>query len=73
MAIGAYPDDIELNVGGSLLKYRDRGYEIVYIMSTNNMPGTWSVLRPEGRMENRTPPCTATQNGSGGGSQFFRD
>ena len=51
MAIGAHADDIELNVGGTLCKYKDLGYEIVYVMSTNNMSGNWSKLRPDGTKE----------------------
>lgn len=39
MAVGAHADDIEMNVGGTLLKYHDRGYRIIYVMSTNNMSG----------------------------------
>lgn len=49
MAVGAHADDHELNVGGSLAKYFHRGYEIVYVMSTNNMSGTWSRLEADGR------------------------
>ena len=51
MAIGAHADDIELNVGGTLCKYKDLGYEVVYVMSTNNMSGNWSKLRPDGTKE----------------------
>lgn len=39
MAIGAHADDVELYFGGTLLKYMERGYEMIYIMSTNNMSG----------------------------------
>lgn len=56
MAIGAHADDIELNVGGSLCKYRELGYEVIYIMSTNNMSGCWKTLLPDGRKEVRKPP-----------------
>ncbi|MHC4870949.1 MAG: PIG-L deacetylase family protein [Planctomycetota bacterium] len=44
MAIGAHADDIEAMFGGTLLKYKDQGYEIVYVMTTNNMSGGNSVL-----------------------------
>ena len=47
MAIGAHADNIELNVGGTLAKYREMGYDVVYVMSTNNMSGGWSKLRPD--------------------------
>lgn len=53
MAIGAHADDIELSVGGSLLKYRDAGYEVVYVMSTNNMSGGQSTLKPDGTLDTR--------------------
>lgn len=56
MAVGAHADDIELNVGGTLIKYRNCGYEIVYVMSTNNMSGAWSTLLPNGRKESRILP-----------------
>ena len=48
MAVGAHADDVELNVGGSLLKYRDRDYQVVYVQSTNNMAGVWSRKQPDG-------------------------
>jgi LmbE family N-acetylglucosaminyl deacetylase len=48
LAVGAHADDIELNVGGTLLKYRDRGWEVVYVMATNNMAGGWSEVQDDG-------------------------
>ena len=39
MAIGAHADDIEFNAGGTICKYQDRSYELVYVLSTNNMAG----------------------------------
>jgi LmbE family N-acetylglucosaminyl deacetylase len=48
MVVGAHADDIELQAGGTLLKYRDAGYEVVYVMSTNNMSGTVSELLKDG-------------------------
>lgn len=56
MAVGAHADDIELNTGGTLAKYYDRGYGIVYIMATNNMSGEWSQTDRDGRIVKRTPP-----------------
>ena len=56
MAVGAHADDIELNVGGTLAKYHDCGYRIVYVMSTNNMSGGWSRLNADGTVATRTPP-----------------
>ncbi|MCK9266779.1 PIG-L family deacetylase [bacterium] len=55
MAIGAHADDIELNVGGTLLKYKDKGYRIVYVMATNNMSGGWSKIQPDGSVRVDTP------------------
>jgi len=56
MAVGAHADDIELDVGGTLAKYYDQGYEIVYVMSTNNFSGGWSSLDPDGNKVTRKPP-----------------
>jgi len=51
MAVGAHADDIELNVGGTLLKYRDKGYGVVYVMATNNMSGGWSKIQLDGSVK----------------------
>ena len=56
MAIGAHADDIEFNVVSSLMKYHERGYEIIYVMSTNNMSGDWSRILPDGTREVREVP-----------------
>ena len=56
MAVGAHADDIELNAGGTLSKYRDRGYGVVYVMATNNMSGAWSRLKPDGSVDVAKPP-----------------
>lgn len=56
MAVGAHADDIELNVGGTLSKYKDNGYEIVYVMATNNMSGGWQTKHPDGTITRRMPP-----------------
>lgn len=39
MAIGAHADDIEIRSGGTLAKYHKRGYQIIYILATNNTAG----------------------------------
>ena len=56
MAVGAHADDIEFSVGGTLLKYRDRGYEVVYVMATNNMSGIWNTLREDGTVDQKRHP-----------------
>lgn len=56
MAVGAHADDIEGNAGGTILKYRKLGYELVYVMSTNNMSGGWQTLAPDGSMVSRNVP-----------------
>jgi LmbE family N-acetylglucosaminyl deacetylase len=58
MAIGAHADDIELNVGGTLAKYRNLGYRIVYVMATNNMAGSWHMIAPDGARSSTQPSCT---------------
>lgn len=58
MAIGAHADDIEIEVGGTLEKYFRQGYEIVYVMSTNNMSGAVSSLQPDGTRTSRNEATT---------------
>ncbi|MBN1672846.1 MAG: PIG-L family deacetylase [Kiritimatiellae bacterium] len=48
MSVGAHADDIEIQTGGTLLKYRDLGYEVIYVMATNNMSGAVSERLPDG-------------------------
>lgn len=44
LAIGAHADDIELQMGGTLAKYHKHGYDVIYVMATNNMSGgEWGV------------------------------
>jgi len=50
MVVGAHADDNEIAAGGTCLKYHDVGYEIVYVMATNNMSGQVSVLLPDGSL-----------------------
>lgn len=54
MSIGAHADDIEVASGGTLLKCLDNGYEIVYIMTTNNMSGNVAELQADGTIKNWT-------------------
>lgn len=61
MAIGAHADDVELYVGGMLFKYLQQGYDIVYVMSTNNMSGNWKTLHADGKITVRNPPYTELQ------------
>src|SRR5205085_571060 len=39
LAIGAHPDDIEFSCTGTLLKLREQGYEIYYVIATNGENG----------------------------------
>jgi LmbE family N-acetylglucosaminyl deacetylase len=50
MAVGAHADDVELHFGGTLLKYRDKGYGVVYVMATNNMSGSVRRETADGRL-----------------------
>ena len=56
MAVGAHADDIEGNVGGTILKYRKLGYGLIYVMSTNNMSGGWQFIDSEGKLASRVVP-----------------
>jgi LmbE family N-acetylglucosaminyl deacetylase len=48
MVVGAHADDIEIQTGGVLLKYREAGYSVVYVMATNNMSGSVNELLSDG-------------------------
>ncbi|MHC4873030.1 MAG: PIG-L deacetylase family protein [Planctomycetota bacterium] len=56
MAIGAHADDVEIHFGGTLAKYLENNYEIVYVESTNNMSGTVSVLQDDGSFKRWNEP-----------------
>lgn len=45
MLFGAHADDIELQAGGTLVKYLDKGYKGVYVIVTDNCAG--SLLHKE--------------------------
>jgi len=47
MSIGAHADDIEFSAGGTCLKYLDKGYEMDYVMSTNNMSGQLHIVEKD--------------------------
>jgi len=47
MTIGAHADDIEFSAGGTCLKYHKAGYDIDYIMSTNNMSGQLHIVEKD--------------------------
>ena len=51
MSIGAHADDIEIGSGGTLAKFHDQQYEIVYVMSTNNMSGGVQELQADGSIK----------------------
>ena len=40
MAIGAHADDVEIRAGGTLAKYHGMGYEVLYVLATNNTAGS---------------------------------
>lgn len=48
LAIGAHADDLELQMGGTLAKYHAAGYDIAYVMATNNMSGGEKSLTQDG-------------------------
>ena len=41
LAIGAHPDDIELNAGASLAKWAASGCEVSFLVCTDGSKGTW--------------------------------
>ena len=55
LAIGAHADDLELSMGGTLLKYRAEGYTITYLLTTNNMSGGYAWIDEKGKVCSRNP------------------
>lgn len=53
MSIFAHADDLEIQTGGTLLKYKDLGYDIVYVMTTNNFSGQQSWIDENGERQKR--------------------
>ncbi len=47
LAIGAHPDDIEYNVGGTLLKYKKQGHKIFIALTTSGNTGSNVMTDPE--------------------------
>jgi LmbE family N-acetylglucosaminyl deacetylase len=40
LAIGAHPDDVEINCGGTLLRYRDEGHQVFLALMTSGNIGS---------------------------------
>lgn len=60
MAVGAHADDVEIYCGGTLLKYRDQGYNVLYVQSTNNMSGAKRLVQPDGSITSTYVPVDET-------------
>lgn len=57
MAIVAHADDVEMSMGGTFLKYHELDYEMVYVMSTNNMSGAYAYLDENNEVASRSIAC----------------
>ena len=53
LAVGAHPDDVEIAVGGTLIKMRDRGYSLVLCHASDGEP------TPQGTRESRLAEAQA--------------
>ena len=56
MVVAAHADDNEVIAGGTMRKYYEQGYEIIYVMSTNNMSGANSTLGADGKIVSVSEP-----------------
>lgn len=61
MAVGAHADDIELCAGGTLIRSMELGYDIIYVMATNNMSGNWNYLQADGSVNYTRPTAAVLQ------------
>jgi LmbE family N-acetylglucosaminyl deacetylase len=46
LAVSAHPDDIEFSCGGTLFKFKEKGYDIYYIIATNGENGFKAEHKP---------------------------
>ena len=53
LAVGAHADDVEMSMGGTILKYLDQEYELTYVLTTNNMSGEFAYLDENGKVRSR--------------------
>ena len=47
LAIGAHPDDIEIGCGGTLLKYKDKGFRVFLMVLTDGQFGASKEVRKQ--------------------------
>jgi len=47
LAIGAHPDDVEFQIGGTLAKYSKRGDEVYIAVATNGNIGSFRMSKEE--------------------------
>ncbi|MBN9391292.1 MAG: PIG-L family deacetylase [Chloroflexi bacterium] len=47
LAIGAHPDDLEFQIGGTLAKYAERGHQVFMAVTTNGEVGSSTLSREE--------------------------
>jgi LmbE family N-acetylglucosaminyl deacetylase len=47
LAISAHPDDTEFSAGGTLFKFKEKGYEIYYVVATNGENGFKIAHKPK--------------------------
>ena len=54
LAVGAHADDVEMSMGGTILKYEDQGYTLTYVLTTNNMSGAFAYIDENGKVCSRS-------------------
>ncbi len=47
LAVSAHPDDIEFSVGGTMFKYKEKGYDIYFVVATNGENGFKIAHKPK--------------------------
>ena len=55
LAVLAHADDMEIDMGGSCLKYLDLGYDFKIVYTTNNMAGEFAWADENGKIRSRYP------------------
>lgn len=72
LAIGAHPDDIEMNVAGTLLKYKKQGHKIFLVLTTSGNIGSGAIKSKEEVAKTRENEALAAAKILGAEVKFLR-
>ncbi|MFZ4585237.1 MAG: PIG-L deacetylase family protein [Acidimicrobiia bacterium] len=72
VAFGAHPDDVEINAGGTLAKWRAHGTDLHIVVCTDGSKGTWNPdADPTALADERVAELRAALDALGGGTAHW--